>query len=371
MFTTRGAFAPGAPSGFTASAVAIDQIDLVWSLGVNSDKTYVEWNSSSGWNLGEGTELYNDTGTSTSHSGLDAHTTYYYQAWGWNETDGVFSSVFASDDDATWNSVPVLGVPDPVNGSTGVDLSLTWSIDISDGDGDSFDWSIECSNGDSNSSVGDSDGVKELDISGLDYDTVYTVWVNVSDGFDGVSYWFLFTTKIMPNIIALEENWNLISLPFNESIDKTDIIVSYDGTNYSWADAVTNNIVLNFIYYWDRTNQNYELKNTLEPGYGYWAYAYHECDLVVAGNISDGYITDLKQKWNIMGIPFNSTLPKEDLIIHYAGADYTWQEAVDNTIILGFIYDWNRITQTYALSDDFVPTYGYWMYSYYNCTLKK
>jgi len=179
--------------------------------------------------------------------------------------------------------------------------------------------------------------------------------------------WF----KIMPNLIACKENWNLISIPFNESVDKADIIVTYDNTNYSWNDAVTNNIVLDFIYYWNRTNQNYDIINILEPGYGYWVYAYHDCNLIVSGNISNGYITELKQKWNIMGIPFNVSLPKEDLIIIYDETEYTWQEAVDNSIILGFIYGWNRNSQTYTLTDDFDPGCGYWMYAYYNCILKK
>jgi len=211
-----------------------------------------------------------------------------------------------------------------------------------------------------------------LDIVGLGYDTGYTVWVNVSDGFGGVvSDWFTFTTRIMPNIIDLKENWNLVSIPINESINKADIVVSHDGTNYSWNDAVTNNIILNFIYYWNAENQNYELKNNLDPGLGYWMYAYEDCNLMVSGNISDGYITNLTEKWNIMGIPFNESLAKQDLIVNYDGTDYTWQEAVDNTIILGFIYNWNRNTQTYSLSDNFVPGYGYWMYAYYNCTLKK
>jgi len=368
----RMIYAPESPTGFSATAVSTDQIDLGWTKGVNSDNTYIEWNSTSTWNLGEGTELYNDSGTGMSHTGLDPHATYYYQAWGWNETDEIFSSAFTSDDATTWNTPPSLGTPDPANGSTGVDLSLTWSISISDDDGDSFDWSIECSNSDSNSSSGDSDGIKELVIVGLDYDTVYMVWVNVSDGFGGVvSDWFTFTTKIMPNLIACKENWNLISIPFNESVDKADIIVTYDNTNYSWNDAVTNNIVLDFIYYWNRTNQNYDIINILEPGYGYWVYAYHDCNLIVSGNISNGYITELKQKWNIMGIPFNVSLPKEDLIIIYDETEYTWQEAVDNSIILGFIYGWNRNSQTYTLTDDFDPGCGYWMYAYYNCILKK
>jgi len=819
----RMLYTPGAPTGFTATAVGTDQIDLSWTVGSNSDKTYVEWNSSPSWSLGVGTLLYNGSGTSTSHSGLDPHTTYYYQTWGWNETDELFSSGYASGSNITWNTPPVYGTPSPVNGSTGIDLSLTWSIPISDGDGDTFNWSIECSNGQSNSSAGvvdwndsvdnntsdkdstadkgtesnfdnckeiapdtdvmtlfeadqassptevndsvdwngatkdsvDNNGTEsgfvnvlndlnpdsdvmtlweenqgipavdeykyvatgtqdyvawtetgndpyintvegssyiessvsgqdegwftfddttntgsgftvtvecyatgdnndditvycdytgdkvsdatvtcanptgsyswiasgtvtgcdtateinalqcwyeelkqggqgtiridcsrihitrnatsdyefdweyqfngtdynctyeqlcfyltgsvsenllvydwdgssfgssigtitgigwtniscsdltggtynirlqdenqssestnhswtidvmklmcwndsiydyeldveyqfndteynctneqvclfltgsvtenilvdyynsgwinlgtissagwnnftatglssstyniriydqnqtsettqhswtidcmflhcwntpttdyELYISGLDYDTLYTVWVNASDGFGGnVSEWFVFTTKIIPNVISLHTNWNLISFPVNESINKTDIVVSYAGTNYSWNDAVTNNIIIGFIYGWNRTTQSYETIDILDPGYGYWVYAYHDCNLSFSSNITDdGYITALKQKWNIIGLPYKTSVAKENLTIYYNGVNYTWQEAVNNYIILGFIYGWDRNTQSYIISDDLDPGYGYWMYAYFDCILKK
>jgi hypothetical protein len=213
----------------------------------------------------------------------------------------------------------------------------------------------------------------ELDISGLDYDTLYTVWVNASDDFGGsVSEWFVFTTKIIPNFISLHTNWNLISLPFNDSINKTDIVVSYAGTNYSWDDAVTNNIILGFIYGWNNTNQNYETKDVLDPGYGYWVWAYHNCDLLVSGNITDdGYITALQQRWNIIGLPYNTSVNKQNLTINYNGTDYTWQQAVNSNIILGFVYGWDRNTQNYIISDSLDPANGYWMYAYYDCILKK
>jgi len=57
--------------------------------------------------------------------------------------------------------------------------------------------------------------------------------------------------------------------------------------------------------------------------------------------------------------------------------DYSWYEAISGNneegepLILGFIYGWNRSAQMYELSDEFDPGYGYWMYAYYNCTLKK
>ena len=98
------------------------------------------------------------------------------------------------------------------------------------------------------------------------------------------------------------------------------------------------------------------------------------CMRILSGNASDGNnITSLKPGWCMMGLPYNLSLAKEDLIIHYSGADYNWTEATTgpDPIILGFIYDWSRNTQQYILSDTFDPGYGYWMYAYYNCTLKK
>ncbi len=179
-------------------------------------------------------------------------------------------------------------------------------------------------------------------------------------------------------VVSLNTNWNKMSLPFNQSVDKTDIIVSYTGTNYSWSDAVTNNIVLNFIYGWNRTNQNYELVDTLEPGYGYWVWAYDNCDLLFMINSTpDDLITSLHKFWNVIGLPFTTSIVKEDLIIHYNVTDYSWYEATtDNNeeeepLILGFIYEWNRGTQSYVLSDDIEPGFGYWMYAYYECTLKR
>ena len=52
------------------------------------------------------------------------------------------------------NIPPVFGTPSPANGSTGKPLSLTWSIPISDPEGNTFSWTIQCSNGQTNSGTG-------------------------------------------------------------------------------------------------------------------------------------------------------------------------------------------------------------------------
>jgi len=172
--------------------------------------------------------------------------------------------------------------------------------------------------------------------------------------------------------VPLKEEWNLISLPVNQSISKNDITANYLGLNYTWQEAVSAHIVLGFIYGWNATYQNYELTDVLCPGQGYWMYTYHDCDLIVSGiGNNDSFITLLQQNWNIMGLPYNISVAKENLIINYSGVDYTWQQAIDNDIILGFVYDWDRNTQNYILSDDLDPGFGYWMYAFHDCILKK
>jgi hypothetical protein len=172
----------------------------------------------------------------------------------------------------------------------------------------------------------------------------------------------------------LNSSWNIITLPFNESFNKTKIKVSCNGSDYTWNDAVSSGIILEFIYGYNRTSHSYENYDVLNPGYGYWMYAYNDSEIVIYGNASDdNYITYLKQGWGMMGVPYNITLAKEDLIIHYSGADYNWTEATTgpDPIILGFIYGWSRNNQHYILSDTFDKGYGYWMFAYHDCMLKR
>jgi len=180
--------------------------------------------------------------------------------------------------------------------------------------------------------------------------------------------------------LYLRPHWNLVSIPFNESVLREDIVVVNGTEEYSWTDAYYAGIIIHHIYDWNRTGQNYYPTNvdTLEPGRGYWMWAYYDCELLLASNeVGDGYITDLEVKWNIMGQPYNTTLAKDDLIVHYNVTEYSWENATGTNneegepLILGFIYGYNRIMQMHELSDDFVPTYGYWMYAFYECTLKR
>ncbi|UCD13499.1 MAG: hypothetical protein JSW60_08075 [Thermoplasmatales archaeon] len=78
--------------------------------------------------------------------------------------------------------------------------------------------------------------------------------------------------------VSLKNKWNLISISCYENISKTNIIVRNNSVEYSWADAVSEGIILNFLHKWNQTT-GYNIANTLEPGKGYWMYAYYKCTL--------------------------------------------------------------------------------------------
>jgi hypothetical protein len=126
-------------------------------------------------------------------------TKYYWQIVAWdNHSESSNGPQWEFTTEANVNTPPVFGTPSPTNGSINTPLSLTWSIPISDPDGDSFSWTIQCSNGQKNNGTGASNGTKSLPLLGLAYSTTYKVWVNATDPTGSNLYtrkWYTFKTK--------------------------------------------------------------------------------------------------------------------------------------------------------------------------------
>jgi len=99
------------------------------------------------------------------------------------------------------NLPPILGDPEPGDGSTNNPLKLDWSIQINDSESGVFNWNITCSNGQYNFSFESLNGTKTLHLSGLSYGTTYTIKVNVFDYYHWTEEIFTFTTKRKKNII--------------------------------------------------------------------------------------------------------------------------------------------------------------------------
>lgn len=175
--------------------------------------------------------------------------------------------------------------------------------------------------------------------------------------------------------IPLQYSWNFISLPVNESINKTQIIIRNNSIDYTWDDAIIQHIILDVVYGWDRIAQIYALESiSFKPGEGYWVWSYQNCEILVySADVGTGHITTFQQKWNLLGMPYNMSLHKENLIVFYNGTEYSWEEATTDAnptggpIILKFIYGWDN--SRYKYSDGFYAGDAYWMWAYYPCTL--
>lgn len=196
---------PQYPQTFTATSYGQSQINLSWTKGNGTDRTVIERNTLLNWEKGEGTEIYNDIGTAYQDFNLNPSTLYYYQAWGLNSTENIYSLYYDTANSTTeteGNQTPVFGTPIPNNGSTKQQLSFTWQILIQDSEGDAFNWTIECSNGQNNSRNNDTNGTKTLALTNLAYSTAYIVHVNATDTNGSGSWtreWFRFQTKNKPS----------------------------------------------------------------------------------------------------------------------------------------------------------------------------
>jgi len=201
----------------------------------------------------------------------------------------------------------------------------------------------------------------------------YSIWAEDINGNANTSPIHQFEIITEVQVSDLFNQWNFISLPFNQSVSKNNLIINYNGTDYNWSDAVAASIVNDYIFGWNRDSQTYEFANILTPGFGYWLYAYDGCELRAESVtiLPDTYITNIKQSWNIIGVPNDQNISKSNIIVDYSGTNYIWADAVTAGIVNNYVFGWSRATQSYNFADAFEPGYGYWMYAYYDCTLNR
>ena len=197
-----------------------------------------------------------------------------------------------------------------------------------------------------------------------------------NDGIDNSTLATVTITMLKCHQASLQQYWNLMSLPVSEPVDKTQIVIRSGGTDYTWSEAVSGHIILDNLYGWDTTTQCYAVSSTFKPGRAYWMWAYVDCELLIYSNdVGTGDITTIQMKWNLVGFPYDTSLVKENLVVHYDGVNYSWDEATTNDnptgspIVLKFLYGWERTSQRYAYADSFDAGEGYWMYAYKTCNL--
>jgi hypothetical protein len=146
------------------------------------------------------------------------------------------------------NTAPVFSDENPINGSMGKPLSLTWSITIEDPDGDAFNWAIECNNSQSNSASSASNGTKTLALTRLQYATVYTIWVNATDPLGSGDYTrelYTFTTRQQQNI------------PPNTPIKPSGPCIGKISGEYQYTSRTSDSNCEQVFYQWYWGDENY------------------------------------------------------------------------------------------------------------------
>lgn len=180
------------------------------------------------------------------------------------------------------------------------------------------------------------------------------------------------STSTMLTNMDLYEGWNFISGSCNRSVAKSDLIIWNNNSSYSWQDAVDSGVINDILFGWNRTAQSYTFIDVFEPGYGCWIYAYDDCEIWIQSNKDDyGYITGLKEDWNIIGLPDYQNVSKTNLSIMSNDSYYNWSDAVLAGVIDDYVFGWDRDGQNYTFDDIVLPGYAYWMYAYQECTLHK
>jgi parallel beta-helix repeat protein len=115
-----------APTGFIATVVSINQINLSWSMGIHATHTRI-MQKTGGYppSISDGSFVYNGTGTACINSSLSAGTRYYFRAWSWNDTNNMWSSTYASASKTTW-SVPLAPTSFDATTVSPTEMALTW-----------------------------------------------------------------------------------------------------------------------------------------------------------------------------------------------------------------------------------------------------
>jgi len=137
-----------------------------------------------------------------------------------------------------FNYAPVISDEFPVNGSSDVSISTSLlSVNITDVDGNLFNYTIETSpdigGQDNSSGPGEVGGIKTCSVSGLNYDTCYYWFVNVSDGnsWNNVSFWF--DTEHEPSATQLVDS------EFSVSVNSSDLRANSSGQD--WYESCNQN----------------------------------------------------------------------------------------------------------------------------------
>ncbi len=202
---------PNVPSSFISQRNSTSMIYLSWTGGTGYNTTYIERNASdvTVWARGDGTEIYNGSGTNYEDTGLLEGLRYYYQAWtfaNWtyNPTIHQWSDENSSTNQTT-NNEPTQSGESPTNESLNICPIPALYVICTDNDGDTMNatWRSNISGAwvdfASNNSIANNTNITQTNSNFSNPGTTYYWSINLTDGEGGWSNeTYHFTTNSEP-----------------------------------------------------------------------------------------------------------------------------------------------------------------------------
>lgn len=97
--------------------------------------------------------------------------------------------------------------------------------------------------------------------------------------------------------LSLSEGWNLVSDPLVAIVDKDQIVVHTNDSDYSWEDAVDFGFIQGTVNGWSNSDAFYYSTSQIEPWEGYWIHASRDLDLKFSPHNHDDLGRDLSDAW--------------------------------------------------------------------------
>lgn len=290
-----------------------------------------------------------------------------------NNGDGSWNITILNDTDLTatfleqWvNTCPVSSSESPMNKSNGIDINIgEWSVIITDADGNNTNGSIHCSNGDKINWNDEENGTRILELSILDYNTNYTIYLNYTDGHCVVNetFWFITRNQFIPNapinFNAETKNRFSINLTWISTDDST--YIEYNTTS-SWIRGEGE-----FLFN-DSTNSCQHKELDSETTYYYQAWSYNTTDNTWSTVATDQNTTLINQPPSFTNPSPANESNDQDLSFTWMidindseGDTFNWSIECNNSHNNNGIDETNNTKQLSLISLAYSTTYMIWV----------
>ncbi len=241
---------PDNPSYLIASDPTASTMDLTWVKATEGDKTLIRRKTGSyPSSTSDGTQVYFDTGTSTTDSGLSEGNVYYYRAWAYDSDSGQYSDSYAQVNVATTGDTTAPTISSVSSSSvTQSEATITWTTD--ENSSSLVEYGTTTSLGSLAGDATESATSHSVSLAGLSSDTTYYYQVRSIDGSgnsavdDNSGSYYTFTTDAdttdptISNISADVQSDDEVSIEW-QTDELADSQVAYDTSSHSggsWGD---------------------------------------------------------------------------------------------------------------------------------------